>query len=71
MSADVRFAKTSVSKWIVELKGHPFDLENLPDLLHGSDLSVEKKGRWLRWVDWWLIIILAVGVKLSAILMVQ
>jgi hypothetical protein len=35
---------TTVSKWIVELKGHRFDLEDLPDLLHGTGLSVEEQG---------------------------
>jgi len=39
---------TTVSKWIVELKGHRFDLEDLPDLLHGTGLSVEEQGRgWI------------------------
>jgi hypothetical protein len=39
---------TSVSKWIVELKGHHFDLEDLPDFLHGTGLSVEEQGNgWI------------------------
>lgn len=38
----------SAPRWIVELRGHPFDLEDLPDLLHGSPLAVEKHGNgWI------------------------
>jgi len=39
---------TTVSKWIVDLKGHRFDLEDLPDFLHGTGLSVEVHGNgWI------------------------
>lgn len=34
----------SAPRWIVELRGHPFDFEDLPDLLVGSPLAVEKHG---------------------------
>ncbi len=32
----------STPRWTVKLCGHPFDLEDLPDLLEGSPLAVDK-----------------------------
>lgn len=35
---------TTPHRWIVELTGHRFDLEDLPELLAGSPLAVETQG---------------------------
>jgi hypothetical protein len=35
---------TGAAQWVVELRGHPFDLEDLPELLYGSPLAVQKEG---------------------------